>query len=248
MAILRAEAIVLKTFDFRETSIIAGFFTKEYGKLKGILKGVRSDPKKFGSTLEPFSVNEIIFYQKRNSELHLISQCDIKDNFNNIRAGLKSVAFASYLVDLVEHLTPLEETNREVYGLVFYALKQIDCGLDPEKILRIFLVKFLKLIGFKPRLDGCIMCDGNINSQAYFSVRHGGLLCQECAAGKSDYTSVFKGTIASILHMEKNDWQEALRLELNGKVKEELNRIIQSFMEYHLQVRPKSAQVLEAIG
>ena len=63
MAIIKTEAIVLKTFDFRETSLIAHFFTKDHGRVNGILKGIRKDPRKFASTLEPFSSNEIVFYQ-----------------------------------------------------------------------------------------------------------------------------------------------------------------------------------------
>ena len=40
--ILKAEGIVLKTFNFRETSCIVTFFTKEHGKIKGVLKGIQN--------------------------------------------------------------------------------------------------------------------------------------------------------------------------------------------------------------
>src|SRR3989338_2370005 len=65
--ILKTEAIVLKSFAFRETSRIATFFTKDYGKVKGVLKGIRSNPRKFGSYLDKFSVNDIVYYQYRRS-------------------------------------------------------------------------------------------------------------------------------------------------------------------------------------
>ena len=45
--IVQTEGIVLKSFDFRETSRIATFFTKDHGKVKGVLKGIRKDHKKF---------------------------------------------------------------------------------------------------------------------------------------------------------------------------------------------------------
>lgn len=60
--IVQAQGIVLKTFDFRETSRIATFFTKEYGKIKGVLKGIRKDMKKFGSSVDRFSVNHLVYY------------------------------------------------------------------------------------------------------------------------------------------------------------------------------------------
>ena len=248
MAILRTEAIVLRTFDFRETSLIANFFTREYGRIDGLLKGIRREPKKFASTLEPFSSNEIIFYQKRSSQLHLISQCDLKDNFNNLRKDLKSIAHGCYLTDLIQQLMPQEEKNEEVYMLTLLALKQIDRGEDAEKALRVFIIKFLKLIGFRPRLDGCVACDKNILQEAYFNVKRGGLLCANCNGRDNHSTSVLKGTVASILHIEQSNWQDALRLGLNAKVKEELHSILHNFMEFHLQIRPKSKELLEVLS
>ncbi|MFC1646577.1 DNA repair protein RecO, partial [Candidatus Omnitrophota bacterium] len=47
--ICRDEAIVLKTRDFRETSRIAVFYSKKSGKVSGLLKGIRKDPRKFAS-------------------------------------------------------------------------------------------------------------------------------------------------------------------------------------------------------
>lgn len=245
MAILKTEAIVLKTFDFRETSVIAHFFTKEYGRIDGILKGIRKDPKKFGSRLEPFSLNEIIFYQTRSSGLQLVSQCDLVDNFNRVRAALTSITCACYLIDLLRHLMPHEEKNEPVYSLAIAALQQVDMGSDREKVLRIFTIKLLKAIGFRPRLDSCIACDKDISDNAFFNVKKGGLLCAGCARLDSYSADVLKGTIASIVHLEQSSWPDALRLGLTGKIKEELNYILHNFIEFHLQVKPKSREFLE---
>jgi recombinational DNA repair protein (RecF pathway) len=38
---IKTDAFVLKRIDFRETSVILTLFTKELGKIKGVLKGVR---------------------------------------------------------------------------------------------------------------------------------------------------------------------------------------------------------------
>lgn len=247
MAILKTEAIVLRTFDFRNTSLIAHLFSKEYGKLHGLLKGIREEPRKFGSTLEPFSSCEIVYYQKRNSELHLISQCDLKDNFDNIRKNLKGIAFASYIIDIIERLMHLEDKNEEAYKLAFSALRQMNLGYDAEKILRIFIIKFLKLIGFRPRLDGCIICDKNINESGYFNVKRGGLLCSKCYSSDTNSISILKGTIVSILHIERSHWEDALRLELNQGIKNELTDILHNFMEFHLQIKPKSKEFLTVL-
>ena len=67
MPIHKTDAIVLNKRDFRETSLIVDLFSRDFGRLCGLLKGIRTEPEKFASTLEPFSHNEIIFYRKINS-------------------------------------------------------------------------------------------------------------------------------------------------------------------------------------
>src|SRR3989338_11496384 len=114
--IQKAEAVVLKTFDFRETSKIAMFFSREFGKLKGLFKGIRKEPKKFATHLNLGSLNEIVFYRKRNSEIHLISHCDLKNDFPGLRRDLKRMLSLNYVLELVDALMPLEDKNEEVFA------------------------------------------------------------------------------------------------------------------------------------
>ena len=123
MSIHKTEAIVLNRRDFRETSIIVNFYTRDFGKLSGILKGIKEEPTKFASTLEPFSFNDIIFYKKRNSSLHLVSQCDIKNNFDIMRRNISRIGLASVMMELIGAIMPLEDKNEEVFDLVLTSLK-----------------------------------------------------------------------------------------------------------------------------
>jgi recombinational DNA repair protein (RecF pathway) len=38
----KTEALVLNRRAFRETSLIAEFYTRDFGKMSGLLKGIRS--------------------------------------------------------------------------------------------------------------------------------------------------------------------------------------------------------------
>ena len=116
--IVHTKGIVLKTFDFRETSRIATFFTKSHGKVKGVLKGIRKDFKKFGSSIDRFSINDIVYYQYSRSDLHLISQCDLIQFFFSIRQDYKRTVAANYILELVDTVMPLEHPNKKVYQLM----------------------------------------------------------------------------------------------------------------------------------
>ncbi|HBR14721.1 MAG TPA: DNA repair protein RecO [Candidatus Omnitrophica bacterium] len=242
--IIKTEGIVLKTFDFRETSLIAVLFTKDYGKVKGVLKGIRKDPKKFGSSLDKFSVNEIVYYQYSRSDLHLISECDLKQYFFPVRKEYKRSLAANYFLELVDTVMPAEQANNEVYQLMLDCLKTLETIQDIDKLVYIFQIKILLLSGFSPHLDSCVKCGHKISGRVRFSLSSGGLVCPACPTAETTFTFISRGTVASIIHIEQSRWDKVLRLGLTTTVKSELKYILNNFLVYHLEKRIKSARFL----
>ena len=247
MSIHKTEAIVLSRRDFRETSLIVNFYTRDFGKLSGILKGIREDPAKFASTLEPFCLNEIIFYKKRNSALHLVSQCDTRNSFNIIRENISRIGLASMMMELIQAVMPVEDKNEEVFDLTLASLGELEINTNPDKIMTIFKIKMLALSGFKPHFDSCVCCNCRILGQAKFSLSLGGLLCGSCHNKDMRARSIFRGTVASILHIEKNDFRNNLNLGMNPQIKKELNLILNAFLNFHLERELKSQRVLNTL-
>ena len=52
MPIEHSEAIVIRTIDFSETSLILTLFSREFGKVRGIAKGARQLKNSFDSALD----------------------------------------------------------------------------------------------------------------------------------------------------------------------------------------------------
>jgi DNA repair protein RecO (recombination protein O) len=248
MSILKTEAIVLKKWDFRETSIISDFYTRDFGKVTGILKGIRKEPSKFASILELFSNNEIIFYRKRNSSIHLVSQCDIKNNFNSVRKDIIKTGIGNVMVELIGAVMACEEKNEEIFDLTLACLNELEVTSHPNKVITIFKIKMLALSGFKPHFDSCVSCGNKILEQTKFSLMLGGLLCRKCYAKDIGARTIYRGTIASILHIERNEFRNNLNLGMNPQIKRELELILNSFLKYHLERNLKSERVLNKLA
>ncbi|MDP8265595.1 MAG: DNA repair protein RecO [Candidatus Aceula meridiana] len=244
--ILKAEGIVLKTFNFRETSCIVTFFTKEHGKIKGVLKGIRKDPKKFGSHVDKFSVNQLVYYTHRNNDLHLVSHCDLTSFFFLIRKNLRRTLAASYALELVDSIMPTEEKNIKVYQLLINFLTELEEIKDINRLVHIFQIKILSHSGFKPFLDSCVVCQKHIVPSMKFSMKLGGLLCPDCFANDRDARIISRGAIASLTHIESNDWKKALRLKLTQPVQKELKVVLNNFLVFHLEKHIKSEKYLSA--
>jgi DNA repair protein RecO (recombination protein O) len=247
MSIDKALGLVLNKRDLRETSLIVDFYTKEFGKICGILKGIRTDPKKFASNLEPFSLNEIIFYRKTHSHLHLVSQADKTENFTLIRQSIDRTATAGFMMEMVSSIMQLEDKNEEIFNLTLTSLKELETNYSPEKIATIFKIKMLSLSGFKPHLDSCVSCLDKIMGQSKFSLSLGGLLCPRCMPKDLAARSIFRGTIATVLHIERNSFNNSLSLGMNPQIKKELDLILNAFLNFHLGRELKSQRLINKL-
>ncbi len=247
MSIDRAGGLILRKYDLRETSLIVDFYTKEFGKVSGVLKGVRTDPKKFASNLELFSLNEIIFYRKTHSHLHLVSQADKIDNFTLIRQSIERTACAVYMMELLNSIMQPEDKNEKIFELAIASLKELETNFSPDKIATIFKIKMLSLSGFKPHFDSCVSCLDKISGQSRFSLSLGGLLCPRCMPKDPASRAIFRGTIATVLHIEKNSFQSSLSLGMNPQIKKELDLILNAFLNFHLGKELKSQKLMHKL-
>lgn len=239
---------MIRKIDYGETSLIAHFYTKDFGKAHFIFKGIKEQPDKFSTHLEPFSFNEIIFYRKKNSSLHLASQCDLKENFDALRTNLDKFSCANTIMELLDSVMPLEDPQPEIFSLSLEVLKSLCEYPYPDKILTIFKIKLLNLCGFKPHFNSCIICQEKITHQAKFSITLGGLICLLCQKKDLRARPVYRGTTATILHIEKNDLANNLRLGINPQIKRELDYILQAFIEFHLEKRLKSQKITKDLA
>lgn len=156
MAIRTTEAVVLKTLAFRSTSLIATLYTKDFGKVQGIAKGIRArcerKDSKFYCFLEPLTLNKIVYYQKSHSGLHLLTQSDLLNQFQPIRQDLRKLALAGFMLELVDKGTQLEDINKGVFDLLVDSLNSLCVeGSHIDQISDSFQESFLSLSGLMPK-------------------------------------------------------------------------------------------------
>ncbi|MFH0754884.1 MAG: DNA repair protein RecO, partial [Candidatus Omnitrophota bacterium] len=202
-------------------------------------------PRKFHTSLDKLSVNDIVFYQYRNSDIHLISQCDMKEHFLEIRRDIKHLNAGEYACELVNKIMPLEERNTAVYDLLLDYCRVLGQSRDVGRLVHMFQIKLLNLSGFRPHIDSCVKCGREIKGRVKFSVRQGGLVCSWCDGKDFSLTPVSPGAVASLLYVENHSWAQCLKLTLAPSVKRELKIILNNFLIFHLEKNIKSAKYLD---
>lgn len=264
MAIEKAEGIVLKNHNIRETSQITTLYTREFGKLTCLVKGLRAGKSKYGSRLEIFSHNRIVFYEKQKSGLHLISQCDLIDSFNQIRMDILRVGYASYFLELLNEFTKPHDRDENLFVLLRDSLRVLDafpstvsvtpsikgrCETDLVKLSSVFEVKLLKTAGLMPRLEHCVVCHNRSAEVVRFSTLLGGMLCSRCQLKDRQAKVIPKGVTSTLIYIEKEKFERLVseRFRIIPDIAKLLKVILKDFIQFHLEKELKSSQFLERV-
>jgi len=183
----KAEAIVLKSKKFRDTSKIVTLYTREFGKITVIAKGSRSKNNRFGGSLEPISHIAIIFYKYENRELQYITQSNIINIFSKIRNDITKTMVALAILEIVNNVMHNEDRNPEFFQFILDTLISLDkASQNHEYFLTYFELHLASKFGFHPDFINCAACNREINTkfseEKYsFSINHGSILCSECS-------------------------------------------------------------------
>src|SRR4030043_2259128 len=120
MPLFPTHAIVIRSLNYGESDKIITFFTKEFGKLKGIAKGARRSRKRFQNALGLFSHLRLIFFDKEGLGLVRAESCDILHSFPKIKEDLKKILYGNYYLELVNEMAGEREANREAFELLLF--------------------------------------------------------------------------------------------------------------------------------
>ncbi|HBB15639.1 MAG TPA: DNA repair protein RecO [Syntrophus sp. (in: bacteria)] len=245
----RTEAIVLRLLDYGESDRIVTFYTAGFGKLRGIAKGARRSRKRFANALEPFSCSQILFSSRGPDSLALIEGSDVIAHFPAIRADLEKTLSASYLIDLTDRFTLEDKKNEALFSLLHGFLKIIETGPVTEAILRFFEIRLLKLSGYDPLLDHCLICKAPLEKeQTYrFKAADGGLTCMACRPDSQGAIPVSLGTIRTLLLGREMEIDRLGRLLLSDRSADESRQLLAHFIRHILGRELKSVHVLNEI-
>lgn len=240
----KSDAFLLKKQDIRETSLFATFYTKGFGRIYGIMKGVRGQKGQYNANPQIFSLNEIVFYERKTKDVFTVSQCELKEFFGSLRESLERTSYATYFIELINLLTPLREKNERMFELLENGLGLLGSPASAKRVARIFEIKLLGMLGLMPELKCCVVCDRGLNKAARFSLRNGGVICEACSSKERDGLPVLSGTINFMEHINRSDWPMILRIKVSQDVGHQVETLLRNFINYHLHIRPKTLEFM----
>lgn len=244
MGIYKAEAIVLRSRVYGEADRLITLFSREHGQISAIARGVRKPASRLRGAVQLFSHTSLVLYSGQS--LDTVSQGEALEDFSYIQERVELLAAASYFAELVLRLTMERQPLPDVFRLLLDCLRLLENG-EPELLARIFEVRMLVLLGYRPVLEGCVLGDhqhqgseaeGGEASMFWFSAEHGGVLCPACAAVTPGARRVSAATINAMAYFLRTPLKMAMRVRLSGRCRQEMASLLHDFLTYHSGIRP----------
>jgi len=144
-----SEGIVLARKNYGEADRIVSIFSKHFGRLSFIAKGVRRPISRKRASLEIFT--HISFFAHSGRSLDLILETQIIDSFREIRKSLKKVSLAYFYCEVVGRITREAEKNLELYNLLLNYLEELKTEKNLKSVRLKFIYDVLVIMGFWPK-------------------------------------------------------------------------------------------------
>jgi len=253
----RTQALVLKKKALGEADQLFTVFTKNFGKLKILGRAIRKIKSKLRGNSQLFSLLEIEFIQGKSYKT--LTDVLLIKNFPQIKKDLRKLKIAYKITELSDNLIKGQEPDEKIWQLLIETFKKLNNQQLSSAIAKrserrgrsrlrtsainnyqliyyYFLWNLLAILGYRPQLHNCILCQKKLKPEKlYFGLKEGGVICFNCSKKtKASPTSISPDTVKILRLILNQDWLILKKLKVEEKNFRSLKNLSQKFLNYIL--------------
>ncbi|MBI4209431.1 MAG: DNA repair protein RecO [Deltaproteobacteria bacterium] len=243
-----AEAIILQGIDYGESDRIVTFFTREFGKIRGIAKGAKRSRRRFPNGLDLAYHLYITFVEKEGFELGRVEDSKMIHSFDRISQHPDRFMTACYLLELTSLSIPDREPHPELFDLLKSSFQELERGDWVPEARDFFELKTLFYCGYRPNFEWCGVCQSSLlpTGDRYYSRDKGLVLCEGCSIDLPWVTRLSPETTHVMQRGLETTLDGLKELLFNEKIKEESRRFLGHALSLRLTRPIRSQPLLDA--
>jgi DNA repair protein RecO (recombination protein O) len=238
----RTLGFVFKKEDRGEADQIFKIFTKDFGKIEVLGKGIRKISSKLRSQIDIFYVSEIEFIQgkiyKRLTDTLLV------EKFKNLRKSFKRLSIAYKISEILDWLIKGEERDERIWNLILETFKNLDNPNLPFIVCNLqfyyFFWNLVSILGQRPELYYCCICQKRLKpGKIYFNEKEGGTICPICFGRIEKGREISQNLIKILRAILEKDFNFFKRLKIKEKELKELKEISNLYFDFLIENETK---------
>jgi DNA repair protein RecO (recombination protein O) len=231
----RTLGFVFKKEERGEVDQVFKVFSKDFGKVEILGKGIRKISSKLRSGMETFYLSEIEFVQGKIYKT--LTDAVLIERFKNLRKNLKKLSVAYQISEILDNLIKGEERDEKIWNLILGTFEKLD---DPNLQFKIcnlqyyyFFWNLISFLGHKPEVYSCIVCQKKLEPKGlYFNKKEGGIVCQSCFQKIKEGERI-SGRVVKILRiLLEKDIQFLRKVKVDKEDFEKLKKISDDYFNF----------------
>lgn len=244
MPIHESEAIVIRQYSLSDSDRIIVFITREYGKIRGVAKGVKKPKSHLAGCLEPLNHIRLEFFLREGRDLGQVRGADLIHSYLGKNPSLIQVYAFSYFAELVNELVQDNQPNDAMFRLFLSSLDAGERNSANAFLIRYFETWCLRLSGLLPHYEYCSNCGKYVKDVGFFAwLDTGQARCEECARGKG--IRVGTPACAALDLMTRLSPGEFMNRPHGDAAAADLERLSRKLLDLHLEKQLKSYPILQ---
>ncbi|HVB52623.1 MAG TPA: DNA repair protein RecO [Candidatus Acidoferrales bacterium] len=237
------EGIVLRRRAFAEADRILVIFTRDQGKLSVLARGARRAKARNAAGLDLLTRSELLLVPGRS--MAVLAQAR-PVGLPWPGTDIVRTACGGVLAELVDATLEEGHPDPELYQLIVGARERMaDLSCDARLELTLSSLQIAAVGGYLPELRRCAICGEELQDRdGGFLPAMGGVVQGDCGTGQLGVLPCSAPALRVLRRMEAGDFPLLRRLRWTEPLRDEVESILLTHLEHHLDRPLKSARIL----
>lgn len=166
--IAKTKGIVFHQIKYSETSLIVKIYTREFGLLSYLMKGIRSKKSKIHPILlQHLSLLDLVVHHNKKNNIQHIREVQSAHHYKNLPFNIIKSSIIIFINELLVKSIREEESNSSLFDFIFRSIQWLD--LSENNFVNfhlIFTMQLTRFLGFYPQ-------GSYTNKNLYFNLEEG---------------------------------------------------------------------------
>ena len=240
--------IVLSVMPVGEYDRRIVLLTREAGKITVFAKGARRPSSAFVACTQTFTFGSFRVYPGKSA--YNLMGAEVKNYFSELRENYEWVYRGMYFCEFAEYYAQEGADETEILKLLYQSLRALSNEkLDARLIKAIYDLRLITIEGEGPQVLECVRCKSSykeadvIPESLLFSIRKGGLLCENCETQDPDAMRIHRGTIYALQYICTAPIEKLYTFTLAEENLQELVLLVKRYKNLYVNKQMKSEEL-----
>jgi len=234
------QGVILKETSYKDHDVILNVYTKDYGKISILAKGVKKLTSKNARACQSMMVSEMTICLRKG--LSRLVRATPIDYFRHVHEQLECEIVGNYILEYFYRYIEENDPIEEEYDVLYAALHALDLGYSPLLVYLMFNVFILEENGIHIDVDGCVKCGSS--QVVSISLEDGGFLCADHLGHHHIYDV---DVLKAFRHIHKIPFAHIDKIHMEEDVYKQLIPIIDYYIDEYCGIVMKTSKFIQQI-